>query len=191
MPSINDLSESHQSSNAEIAPVMIGSRPTFLSEGGMQFLIMDAPRHSNLHLYIKEMRNHGVTDIVRVCEETYLANDLQTAGICLHEMPYDDGHSPPREILDKWLHLVEQRFFLSPTSNNNAVAVHCVAGLGRAPVLVAIALVEFAYMDPVEAVTLIRRNRRGAINQQQLNWLEQYRRRYKRSGTGTSCCLVS
>jgi len=191
MPAINNSSVPHRSSSAEVAPVMIGSRPTLLSHEGMKFLIMDAPRHSNLHLYIREMRNHGVTDVVRVCEATYLANDLQTAGISLHEMPYDDGHSPPREILDKWLQIVEQRFFLSPPTTNNAIAVHCVAGLGRAPVLVAIALVEFAYMDPVEAVSLIRKNRRGAINQQQLNWLEQYRRSYKRSGVGNTCCVVS
>ena len=178
---------------AEMGSVMIGSRPTFLSSGGMQFLIMDAPRQSNLHLYIKEMSKYGVTDVVRVCEPTYMANDLQSAGVSLHEMPYDDGHSPPREILDNWLRLVEQIFFLSPPSNTkHAVAVHCVAGLGRAPVLVAIALVEFANMDPVEAVMFIRKNRRGAINQQQLNWLEQYRRSYKRAGTGdNSCCIIS
>lgn len=191
MPVTKNSSVPLRSSSAEVAPVMIGSRPTLLIHGGMKFLIMDAPRHSNLHLYIREMRNHGITDVVRVCEATYLANDLQSAGITLHEMPYDDGHSPPRGILDKWLQVVERLFFLSPHPNNNAIAVHCVAGLGRAPVLVAIALVEFANMDPVEAVSLIRKSRRGAINQQQLNWLEQYRRSYKRTGAGDTCCVIS
>ena len=79
-------------------------------------------------------------------------------------MPYPDGHSPPDDVLNQWLDLVHERFFEHPTANNPTIAAHCVAGLGRAPVLVAIALIEFAGMDPVEAVVMIRKYRRGAIN---------------------------
>ena len=189
-------------------PVMIGSKPTLitLKSSPMRFLIMDAPRPSNLHLYIKECRKQHVTDIVRVCEETYSAASLESAGITLHEMPYSDGHSPPRHVLDSWLTLVDQVFFQQSNKSSSApgpnissavrpttapaIAVHCVAGLGRAPVLVAIALIEFLNLDPVEAVALIRQHRRGAINDKQLNWLEQYRRSYKRSGGGGGCCVV-
>eukprot|EP00957_Ditylum_brightwellii_P033556 2543583-Ditylum_brightwellii.AAC.1 len=79
---------------------------------------MDAPRQQNLHLYIKECRKHHVTDIVRVCEPTYLGGELQSAGIQLHEMPYDDGHSPPKEILERWLRLVDERFFQQKHAGN-------------------------------------------------------------------------
>jgi len=34
----------------------IGSKPTLISRGGLKFLIMDAPRTANLHLYLKEMK---------------------------------------------------------------------------------------------------------------------------------------
>ena len=55
-----------------------------------------------------------------------------------------------------------------------------------------IALVEFAGMDPVEAVTIIRRRRRGAINEKQLNYLGRYRRSYRKGGgAGGGCCAVS
>jgi len=186
---------------AAVGSVLIGSKPTLISVSPVRFLIMDAPRQSNLHLYIRECRRHGVTDVVRVCEPTYLAGELEAAGIGLHEMAYPDGTSPPREVLDQWLALVEDRFYKSPgggaPSGNGAassggqptIAVHCVAGLGRAPVLVAIALVEFASMDPVEAVTLIRKHRRGAINEKQLNYLEQYKRSYRRTDAG-GCCVI-
>lgn len=195
-------------------PVMIGSKPTLitLKNSPMRFLIMDAPRPSNLHLYIKECRKQHVTDIVRVCEPTYSATGLESAGINLHEMPYSDGHSPPKHVLDSWLTLVDQVFFqprgsggsvsgsdtstpngvsaVRPTMTTPTVAVHCVAGLGRAPVLVAIALIEFLHLDPVEAVALIRQHRRGAINDKQLNWLERYQRSYSRMGSGAGCCVV-
>jgi len=175
----------------------IGTKPTLLEVKPMKFLIMDAPRQANLHLYIKEMRKHSVTDVVRVCEPTYQGAELQAAGITLHEMEYPDGHSPPQPVIDRWLQLVDKTFYsesAQANTNNNdgrSIAVHCVAGLGRAPVMVAIAMIEFANYDPVEAVSVIRRHRRGAINEKQLLYLEGYKRTYKKSGAESSCCTIS
>jgi protein tyrosine phosphatase type IVA len=176
--------------------VSIGTKPTLIEKGPMRFLIMDAPRQSNLHLYIKEMRKNQVTEVVRVCEPTYRGDELSCAGINLHEMEYKDGTSPPKELIISWLQLVEKTFYQStpPTDGTGAaIAVHCVAGLGRAPVMVAIALIEFAGMDPVESVTFIRNKRRGAINEKQLLYLEGYKKIYKRNGGNgaeSSCCVI-
>jgi protein tyrosine phosphatase type IVA len=205
--------------------VSIGTKPTLIDVAPMNFLIMDAPRQGNLHVYIKEMRKLNVTEVVRVCEPTYGVGELNSAGINLHEMEYKDGTSPPKELIMAWLQLVEKTFY-SPTSstavtnattamsttaaaadpqkpngsngnrNTNCIAVHCVAGLGRAPVMVAIALIEFANMDPVEAVSFIRGRRRGAINEKQLLYLEGYKKQYKKGGAGggadTGCsCVIS
>uniref|UniRef100_A0A1I8ABW4 TYR_PHOSPHATASE_2 domain-containing protein n=1 Tax=Steinernema glaseri TaxID=37863 RepID=A0A1I8ABW4_9BILA len=67
--------------------------------------------------------------------------------------------------------LAKESFILHP---DQCIAVHCVAGLGRAPVLVAIALME-AGMSCEEAVHLIRQQRRGALNQKQLDFLAAYK----------------
>lgn len=53
---------------------------------------------------------------------------------------------------------------------SGCIAIHCVAGLGRAPVLVAIALIEYG-MESLQAVEFIRQQRRGAINKKQLDYL--------------------
>ncbi len=74
-------------------------------------------------------------------------------------------------MIKNWLSLVSRRF---EEESNCCVAVHCVAGLGRAPVLVAIALIESG-MKYEEAVEMIRDVRRGAINAKQLQYLSQYK----------------
>jgi protein tyrosine phosphatase type 4A len=175
--------------------INIGTKPTLVEVKPMRFLIMDTPRQSNLHLYMKEMHKHHVHHLVRVCEPTYQAGDLNNAGISLHEMGYQDGSSPSKELIEKWLQLVEKTFYQqSPmeSTTEECIAVHCVAGLGRAPVIVALALIEFADMDPVEAILFIRERRRGAINGKQLLYLEGYKRQYRRSGGGaeSSGCVI-
>jgi protein tyrosine phosphatase type 4A len=169
------------------------------------------------------MKRYNVTDLVRVCECTYEGADLRNAGIQLHEMAYDDGTSPPKEIISQWLELVRSRFYSKTgksilifwqqdrrtafnilqskcflfsyvntsyfveSTAEKTIAVHCVAGLGRAPVLVAIALIEYAHFDPVDAVSFIRKIRRGSINEKQLQYLEQYSRQQK---SGCSCVIL-
>lgn len=55
------------------------------------------------------------------------------------------------QVVETWFELLKSRFTESPDS---CVAVHCVAGLGRAPVLVALALIELGmkYEDAVEFI---------------------------------------
>lgn len=174
--------------------VRIGTKPTLIHVSPMKFLIMDTPLQGNLHVYIKEMSKHQVMDVVRVCEPTYTEKgELKNAGMCLHEMEYKDGTSPSKELITRWLELVEKRFYGNDSAGSSTIAVHCVAGLGRAPVMVAIALIEFANMDPVDAVSLIRNKRRGAINEKQLVYLEGYKKQYKRTSvaSGGPCCVIS
>lgn len=72
----------------------------------------------------------------------------------------------------EWLSLVEKT---KKEAENNptkpiTIAVHCVAGLGRAPVLVAIALIEMG-MKPLDSIEHIRAKRRGAFNKPQIAYL--------------------
>uniref|UniRef100_A0A0G4HE86 protein-tyrosine-phosphatase n=1 Tax=Chromera velia CCMP2878 TaxID=1169474 RepID=A0A0G4HE86_9ALVE len=146
-------------------------------------MIMDAPNNDNIQVYIKEMHGFGVTDVVRTCEPTYNDAILEQAGIHCHEMVFPDGDPPPEEVIRQWMTLVKEVY----SNKKGAIAVHCVAGLGRAPVLVAVALIERG-MEAMDAIMFIRQNRKGAINQRQLRFLENYKP--KHGGTKCKCTIM-
>jgi len=145
--------------------------PAEIEFKNMRFLITDRPTDNNMDKYVEELKKHNAKDVVRVCDPTYKTERLLAEGVRVLDWQFDDGTVPPPEIIDQWFNLLKQRFREEPDC---CIAVHCVAGLGRAPVLVALALMELG-MKYEDAVELIRRKRRGAINSKQLGYLEKYR----------------
>lgn len=147
-----------------------------------QFLIMDAPTDANIAQYVKAMKAKFVRKVCRACEPSYSVTPLSAEKMEVIEMPFSDGSPPSDEIITQWLSICKEE-----TTENRTVAVHCVAGLGRAPVLVAIALMELASVDCLDAIDRIRRVRRGAINQRQLKYLRDYQ---IRSNTSCACTIM-
>ena len=167
----------------------------------MRFVVMDSPSDSNIKKYVKAIQKHGTTDVVRACELHYNEEAMTDIGINVHDLEFTDGGPPPQTVVEKWLDLVIDRFGglrplrKNPANENNknrsnsqaCIAVHCVAGLGRAPMLVAIALIEAGF-DHIDAVQFIRRQRRGAFNDKQIRFLEDYKPT-RRESLG-ACCIV-
>jgi len=67
-----------------------------------------------------------------------------------------------------------------PSIPDCSIAAHCQAGLGRAPALVAIALMERGGMEPLDAIAYIRERRKGAFNAKQMAYLEAYNTHHKK-----------
>jgi len=180
------MAQTTPSSSGNVASSKLVNRPTFLENKNSRFLIMDAPTDANLPVYMEVMSKKNVRIVVRACEGTYSTAPLVKAGIKVVELSFPDGDPPPDDVVTKWLELVREEF---SKPEQTTIAVHCVAGLGRAPVLVAIALIEMG-MDPMEAIAYIRKRRRGAINARQLKYIESYKRH---SGThvGGCGCVIS
>ncbi|KAL8441565.1 hypothetical protein Emag_007058 [Eimeria magna] len=149
---------------------MVLNVPTLIECRGVRCLILDAPTNDNLQAYLMAMRRVGVTDLVRTCTPTYDDGPVVTAGIRVHELTFPDGDAPPAEVICRW-----QQLAARVKAQGGLLAVHCVAGLGRGPVLVAISLIDSG-LDPEEAVHFIRSRRKGAINRRQLAFLHSYRR---------------
>lgn len=157
--------------------------PSYIEYRNMKFLIMDAPSDANLPLYITELKKHNVAHVVRVCDPSYSIDLLTRNNIQTHDWAFGDGDPPPAHIINQWLNLINSTF---TDANSPCIAIHCVAGLGRAPVLVAIALIEAGY-EAEDAIELIRSKRKGAINNKQLLFLQKYKRRSKGGGK----CIIS
>jgi protein tyrosine phosphatase type 4A len=126
---------------------------------------------------LQELKKHDAKVVVRCCDPSYSTESLTEVGIrvvvsqtslsfdtssiiytplpnfSLQDCFFEDGAAPPAEIIKKWLDVTEETFRDHP---DGCVAVHCVAGLGRAPVLVAVALMEQG-MKYTAAVELIRK----------------------------------
>jgi protein tyrosine phosphatase type 4A len=145
--------------------------PALIEHKNLKFLIINNPTPATLPKFINELEKSNVKVVVRCCEPSYSSEPLEEKGIKVVDLQFDDGGAPSEDITKEWLKLVKETFDSDPSC---FIAVHCVAGLGRAPVLVAIALIEKG-LKYHQAVDLIRSKRRGAINKRQLDFLENYK----------------
>lgn len=152
---------------------IIRPAPAEIEYRNMRFLITDQPQDVTMENYIKLLMDHKVSHLVCATDQAYKTDDLAKSGVAVSELSFPDGSAPTQEIIEKWLSLVNKEFMGDP---DTCVGVHCVTGLGRAPVLVATALIELG-MKYEDAVELIRKKRRGAINTKQLEFLAKYKRR--------------
>ncbi|KAI8121461.1 PRL-1 phosphatase [Stomoxys calcitrans] len=162
--------------------------PALIEFKGMKFLITDRPSDVTIHHYIMELKKNNVNTVVRVCEPSYNTEELEAQGITVKDLAFEDGTFPPQNVVDEWFEILKQKYQQNPEA---CVAVHCVAGLGRAPVLVALALIELG-LKYEAAVEMIRDKRRGAINAKQLSYLERYKPKARlkhKNGHKNSCCV--
>lgn len=159
---------------------LIRPGPAEIEFKNMRFLITEQPHDSTIRNYITILKEHKVTHLVCATDPTYKTDDLAQSGVTFTELSFSDGSPPSQEIIEKWPSLVKKVYsteeFQDGEGSETCVGVHCVTGLGRAPVLVAVALVELG-MKYEDAVELIRKKRRGAINARQLEFLAKYKRR--------------
>lgn len=100
----------------------------------------------------KDLMSYNTRRLVRLCDGRYDKTEFTKVGIKVEDLVFSDGGFPHSDIIEHWITIVRKHFAEYP---RGALAVHCRSGLGRSPVLVAVALME-AGMKPQEAVDLIR-----------------------------------
>ncbi|ELP91266.1 protein tyrosine phosphatase type IVA protein, putative [Entamoeba invadens IP1] len=150
------------------------SNPASLIEyNTMRFLIFDSPTDDNVDNYILELKRYNVTDVVRCCHPSYDKKKLTNNKIAIHELVYQDEGCPSSRIISDFMRIVRTIFPNEMNPNNVTLGVHCLSGIGRAPTLIAIALIELG-MDNSDAIKFIRKKRSGAINVLQSRFIQSY-----------------
>ncbi|KAL4670704.1 hypothetical protein H8957_010344 [Semnopithecus entellus] len=135
--------------------------PVEISCENMHFLITHNPTNVTLNKFPEKLKKYGVTTLVRVCDATYDKAPAEKEGIHVLDWPFDDGAPPPNQI------------------PGCCVAVPSAVGLGRASVLVALALIECG-MKYEDVVQFIRQ--KGSIQFQTAALLG-------RNNTNGHCCV--
>nr|XP_037841843.1 protein tyrosine phosphatase type IVA 1-like isoform X3 [Chlorocebus sabaeus] len=108
----------------------------------------------------------------------------------IEDWPFGDSAPLSNQIVADRLNFIKIKFHEEPGC---CIAVHCIVGLGRTPVLVALALIEGG-MKHEDAIQFIGEKQHGAFKSKQLLYLEKYhpkmRLHFKDSnGHINNCCI--
>uniref|UniRef100_A0A8D2E8N5 protein-tyrosine-phosphatase n=1 Tax=Theropithecus gelada TaxID=9565 RepID=A0A8D2E8N5_THEGE len=164
--------------------------PVEVTYKNMRFPIAHNPNNVTLNKFIEELKKYGVTTIVRVCEATYDTTLAEKEGTYVLDWPFGDGAPPSNQIVADRLNFIKIKFHEEPGC---CIAVHCIAGLGRAPVLVALALIKGG-MKHEDAIQFRGQKQHGAFKSKQLLYLEKYhpkmRLRFKDSSGHVNNCFI-
>lgn len=157
--------------------------------GKLNFIIASYP--NNINDLISTIQRYKITDIVKACEKTYDTTEVEK--FCtLHELVFDDGRVPSHELILSWINILAKSFY--STDSENGILIHCVAGIGRAPSLAAIALIVCENVEPLDCIDLIRKRIRYAFNTVQLHFLTNtnwriYKKVFKKKIGSTFFCI--
>ncbi|CAF0738207.1 unnamed protein product [Didymodactylos carnosus] len=152
----------------------------------LRFLITDCPDDDLMTNYIDAYQKFGVTAVVRVCEQNYDKTPITNAGMKFYDLVFPDGTAPDTLVREKWVNIIKENIRENP---NSCIAIHCVHGLGRSPVMVALALRE-AGMSKQDCIDLIKAKRRGSFNLRQLEFLQKYRPNHRLSVDKQTMCTL-
>jgi protein tyrosine phosphatase type 4A len=147
--------------------VIVGMQFRIVCNKSFKYVVTSCPNPSSIEYYKDLILTNGITTIVRLCEKKYDDSKLISSGINIIDIPISDGSVPDAETLYKWIKIIGNEIKLK----KNGIAVHCMSGLGRAPMFACIGLIKFDKMEPLDAVIFIRTCIPYALNTKQLNYL--------------------
>lgn len=147
---------------------------TFIEYKNKHFYISHSPTNENIMFFIEALKKNNIKHVVRLCKPTYDFNIIQNENINCYHLEMEDGSVPTEHIINEWNNIQ------SNINESEGILVHCLAGLGRAPIIVSISLINYN-MEPTEAINLIRKHRPGSLNSKQINFLVNYKPNIKKS----------
>jgi protein tyrosine phosphatase type 4A len=114
-----------------------------------RYVVTPSPDSDSIISYKNFLLKNKVTTVIRLCDDAkeYDEDYLILHGIKIIHIPLKDGDVPELDIIKQWLELI-----VIEKNRTGAIAVHCRAGLGRAPLFVCIGLIKIGKMDEIDAI---------------------------------------
>ena len=141
---------------------------TFIEYKNKRFYISETPTNENIMFFIEALKKNNIKHVIRLCKPTYDFNIIKNENINCYDLLMEDGSVPSEYTLNKWNNIQ------STINETEGILVHCQAGLGRAPIIVSISLIN-NNMESIKAIELIRKCRPGSLNSKQIKFLENYK----------------
>jgi len=133
----------------------------------LSFYISNLPKKNQANDFFSFLKKNNINYVVRVCYEStfpdslYLDNSIQ-----IFNLPYADGTIPDENLVYQWLKIYNNQ--------KGNVLIHCMCGLGRAPLLATIIIIEETEENFYTIIDLIRNSVKNAFNKKQLIFLNKY-----------------
>lgn len=140
-----------------------------ISPSGFKYVITQSPNPNNIKDYKDFLSINCVDTLIRLClEENYDTLFLTNENINVIDQSIEDGLTPNVKKMNEWIETVKKLL----KNKKKSLACHCVSGLGRAPLFVCIMLIKIENMDPIDAITLVRKKIPYSLNKNQLSFLQ-------------------
>jgi len=150
----------------------------------IHFFIFQTPTQQNIVQYASQLYNNGVKYIICLTTPLYNPAILTEHGIIYDNIFIKDGDVPELDHLLKWFDLLDDQI--------NNIGIHCNAGIGRAPLMVVIALI-YLGMNYLDAIDHVRHVIKNALNTVQLNYIykihKTIKKMYKKRHSLNSCYI--
>lgn len=122
-----------------------------------KFIAMCCPSNKNIENVKNELLSRNVNTVIRLNGDTYDKKIFTNNNIKVKDLYFEDYTCPSIDIIKKFLNIV------SKIKNDELIAIHCKAGLGRTGLLICIWLILKLNFKPSEAIAYIRIIRPGSI----------------------------
>jgi len=130
--------------------------------------------------YVPHFLEKKVGLVIRLNKKYYDENRFKSRGIDHIDLYYPDGSCPSDDILDKFLQICESR------SQDEAIAVHCKAGLGRTGTCIGAYAMKHWGFTASEVIGWMRVARPGSVIGPQQQYMEYIQERMHRAGRRAS-----
>jgi len=132
------------------------------------FLITPSPNERLIKDYIKILKEKSINLVIKATyDNLYNVSIYNKNNIEYIELQFDDGSVPTDDIILKLIEIIKQY---------NSICIHCLSGLGRAPVLMALILILQYNYKPIDAVIKIKKKIIYAFNTTQLEFLFNFKK---------------